>query len=459
MFSVPQNWIGGTSGNLVDLGKTIPSDTQNLEPTQSERSATTMGMLEDVQNTSNFLKLTYEDLKSSSSSHTTFFSQCLCFISLADQLNCKFKELNIKFNELSKQEKDIQQRTDELEWNREMLEQKKENLRARENDAKIREDNIKERENNIKERENKVLARENKCTRREWKIEEASRQVAVMVKKWAIRPPTKFKPKTRTPITLRVRDGTLFHTSKELLLQFKDSRFAKLIAENDHELAVTSELYMDRDPIYFAYMLGCMNRVSMGEPFLPPPQSLTLSQSILFQQEFNYFSLAEMPMLLLEFINKEWFPYHEFQCLYKATRDGFAASEFHRLCDDKGSTLTLITSTEGYVFGGYSILPWDSSREFKDHTEGFLFTLINPHNIPPTIYHHISRQSTSILCNSLYGPSFGLQDIHVKHIQMKPKIILLGFPIITSTPFRGKVIGHSLVRNSLQRLRFKSILY
>ena len=43
--------------------------------------------------------------------------------------------------------------------------------------------------------------------------------------------------------------------------------------------------------------------------------------------------------------------------LYRASLDGWTASDFHSCCDNKGSTLTVIKS-ENYIFGGYTEQEW-----------------------------------------------------------------------------------------------------
>ena len=43
--------------------------------------------------------------------------------------------------------------------------------------------------------------------------------------------------------------------------------------------------------------------------------------------------------------------------LYRASRDGWTASDFHSCCDNKGPTLTVIRS-ENYIFGGYTEQEW-----------------------------------------------------------------------------------------------------
>jgi len=44
--------------------------------------------------------------------------------------------------------------------------------------------------------------------------------------------------------------------------------------------------------------------------------------------------------------------------LYRASRDGWAAANFHSCCDNKGPTVTVIKSGN-YIFGGYTEQHWD----------------------------------------------------------------------------------------------------
>merc|ERR1712232_787102 len=39
--------------------------------------------------------------------------------------------------------------------------------------------------------------------------------------------------------------------------------------------------------------------------------------------------------------------------IYRASLHGWTADDFHHNCNHKGSTLTIIKSTGGYIFGGY----------------------------------------------------------------------------------------------------------
>jgi hypothetical protein len=72
------------------------------------------------------------------------------------------------------------------------------------------------------------------------------------------------------------------------------------------------------------------------------------------------------------------------------------------------NTITLIETTKGYIFGGFTKIAWDSSGSYKgdDNRESYLFTIRNPHNLSARKF-ALSNPSYAIYCNSSYGPTFG----------------------------------------------------
>ena len=113
----------------------------------------------------------------------------------------------------------------------------------------------------------------------------------------------------------------------------------------------------------------------------------------------------EQRTLLFEFSGKTQ---KNSQLLYKATRDGFDANAFHNRCNNQGATITIIRSNNGYLFGGYASVPWTSSGSYMADDKAFLFTLINPHNIPPTKYIlKPANIASAVYHHSSYGPTFG----------------------------------------------------
>ncbi|KAL9951570.1 hypothetical protein ACROYT_G044254 [Oculina patagonica] len=94
--------------------------------------------------------------------------------------------------------------------------------------------------------------------------------------------------------------------------------------------------------------------------------------------------------------------------LYRASRNGWAATNFHSCCDNKGPTVTVVKSTGNYIFGGYTDQHWDSSGAWKSAPDSFLFSLVNPSGLPPTKMPLIAGQEgNAIIGNSSYGPIFG----------------------------------------------------
>ncbi|CDW86746.1 tldc domain-containing protein [Stylonychia lemnae] len=55
--------------------------------------------------------------------------------------------------------------------------------------------------------------------------------------------------------------------------------------------------------------------------------------------------------------------------LYKATRDGFKAANFHSLCDNQGPTITFILSKSGNVFGGYTSVSWTCPQKNESYAD------------------------------------------------------------------------------------------
>ncbi|KAK8807250.1 hypothetical protein WA158_004009 [Blastocystis sp. Blastoise] len=116
---------------------------------------------------------------------------------------------------------------------------------------------------------------------------------------------------------------------------------------------------------------------------------------------------------LVNWLGKE----KKWKLLFRASEHDYKASEFHRLCDNKGETVTIIKhighNNHINIFGGYTNQSWDCSGS-KNYSSEFLFTLSNEHGIQPTQYDHV--YSYGIYCNSSYGPTFGGgHDIHISN--------------------------------------------
>lgn len=69
----------------------------------------------------------------------------------------------------------------------------------------------------------------------------------------------------------------------------------------------------------------------------------------------------------------------KFKLLYRGSRDGYGAADFHSKCDERPNTITIIETTKGFIFGGYTQASWSSTNKgYKFDSRAFLFSLVNP---------------------------------------------------------------------------------
>jgi uncharacterized protein YjbI with pentapeptide repeats len=101
------------------------------------------------------------------------------------------------------------------------------------------------------------------------------------------------------------------------------------------------------------------------------------------------------------------------ELLYRASRDGFKARDFHRLCDNKGATVTVIRSNEGYVFGGYADQSWNCSNDHVASSSALLFSLVRPaSSVAVKLPLNGNANQTAMYCDSSCGPTFGYGGGH-----------------------------------------------
>ena len=115
-------------------------------------------------------------------------------------------------------------------------------------------------------------------------------------------------------------------------------------------------------------------------------------------------------MSLIEFENKQ------LSLLWRGSRDGFDVESFHKLCDGISDTLTVIKSTTGYIFGGYTSVAWASFGEWKSDTAAFIFTFTNPSNTPLKV--KVNAPGTHAVYHEITcGPTFGQgHDLYVSDL-------------------------------------------
>jgi len=139
-----------------------------------------------------------------------------------------------------------------------------------------------------------------------------------------------------------------------------------------------------------------LNEYSIIDPFK--------SQILSDKQPFDLIKVCEFSL------KEKW------SLLYRGSRDGFAASNFHSKCDGHPNTLTILKAHgSSYIFGGFASSDWGNLRwdPFNTDPNAFLFSLTNKDNQPRKMK-QISNTNESIICRSNYGPTFGAgHDLHI----------------------------------------------
>ena len=95
----------------------------------------------------------------------------------------------------------------------------------------------------------------------------------------------------------------------------------------------------------------------------------------------------------------------KYKLLYRCSKNGENARDFHKFCDNFPQTLTVIKSVKGKIFGGYTEQTWkdDDIKKMgtlKKDNKAFLFSLNKK-----KIYNNYSDQP-AIWCHESYGPCF-----------------------------------------------------
>ena len=99
----------------------------------------------------------------------------------------------------------------------------------------------------------------------------------------------------------------------------------------------------------------------------------------------------------------------EFKLLFRKSRDGSNGKDFHRNCDNKGPTLTLIETNKGKKFGGYTPINWESP-DYQDKTDDLTFIFSLNSMLKFTKF----QDGYSIFLNKNYGPRFrSVSDIYI----------------------------------------------
>ena len=97
------------------------------------------------------------------------------------------------------------------------------------------------------------------------------------------------------------------------------------------------------------------------------------------QNRFENYSeiLADTQIVNQQYDGKlrEWVGDYKWKLLYRASEHGYTGRSFHNCCNDKGPTLIVIKSSEGWIFGGYTTQSWKVVH--PDEDGGIYYNMID----------------------------------------------------------------------------------
>ena len=127
------------------------------------------------------------------------------------------------------------------------------------------------------------------------------------------------------------------------------------------------------------------------------------------EDEYDNKSLFDSKIEFEQKLFRDWLNNKKFksELLFRKSRDGSKPEDFHNKCDNKGNTITIIETTKGNKFGGYTELQWDKSEKFKKDKSTFIFSLNNKEKYLPR------NNNDSIYCSSSYGSVFGCDQADI----------------------------------------------
>ena len=122
-------------------------------------------------------------------------------------------------------------------------------------------------------------------------------------------------------------------------------------------------------------------------------KGLAIGSQIIKYNEFNFIESAVRKALGKNI--------KYYRLIFRASRNGYRAENFHENCDGKNNTIVFIQARNGRRFGGFTEAKWDKSNGYKSGEHGFLFSLDNKE-----IYYN-KKNNYDIYCYSDKGPACG----------------------------------------------------
>ncbi|KAL5795228.1 hypothetical protein ACOSQ2_000048 [Xanthoceras sorbifolium] len=125
--------------------------------------------------------------------------------------------------------------------------------------------------------------------------------------------------------------------------------------------------------------------------------------------EPNYHNL-HLPFSL-SLVDKTFLRGRELKCCYKATIDGFSATNFHSCCDFKGPCVIIGYTDKSFKFGAFNPEGYRSTDDYYETFDAFLFYWLDDNATDPIILPKVGGSGAALFDYARGGPKFGADGL------------------------------------------------
>ena len=116
----------------------------------------------------------------------------------------------------------------------------------------------------------------------------------------------------------------------------------------------------------------------------------------------------------------------KFKLVYRGSRDGMTAANFHLMCDGMDDTVSVIEDTNGNVFGGFADKAWSMKTSHVKSEESFLFSLKSSLGNEPVNFPVNKTDRNSLCHHPNHMCAFGSGDLCVLPLNCGQSSINIG---------------------------------
>ncbi|XP_004509015.1 uncharacterized protein [Cicer arietinum] len=109
-------------------------------------------------------------------------------------------------------------------------------------------------------------------------------------------------------------------------------------------------------------------------------------------------------------LDKTFLKGKELKCCYRATIDGFSATDFHQYCDFKGPCVIIGYTNKSFKFGAFNPEGYRSTDDYYDTFDPFLFYWTE-NKTEPIILPKVGGSGAALFDYARGGPQFGADGL------------------------------------------------